>query len=81
MPGEAPMPMGRRAKQAALEVLVSFEPARIAAECLARAYKRVLPIHRRPARPDGYRRQIAGQLAARVGEGTLGSKQAYSPLA
>ena len=44
--------MGRRAKQAALEVLVSFEPARIAAECLARAYELVLPIHRRQTRSD-----------------------------
>jgi hypothetical protein len=39
MPGEAPM--GRRERKAALEVLVSFEPARIAAECLAGAYERV----------------------------------------
>jgi hypothetical protein len=53
MPEEAPM--GRRAKQAALQVLASFEPARIAAECLARAYERVLPIHRRPARSDDHR--------------------------
>ena len=44
--------MGRRARRAALEVLVSFEPARIAAECLARAYECVLPIHRRPPRVD-----------------------------
>jgi hypothetical protein len=44
--------MGRRARKAALEVLVSFEPARIAAECLAGAYERVLPIHRRPPRVD-----------------------------
>jgi hypothetical protein len=47
--------MGRRARKAALEVLVSFEPARIAAECLARAYERVLPIHRRPPRVDAHK--------------------------
>jgi hypothetical protein len=47
--------MGRRARQATLEVLVSFEPARIAAECLARAYERVLPIHRRPPRVDAHK--------------------------
>jgi hypothetical protein len=46
--------MGRRAKQAALEVLVCFEPARIAAECLTRAYELVLPIRRRPTRSDGH---------------------------
>ena len=47
--------MGRRARKAALEVLVSFEPARIAAECLAHAYERVLPIHRRPSRVDAHK--------------------------
>jgi hypothetical protein len=46
--------MGRRAKQAALEVLASFEPARIAAECLARAYELILPTCRRPTRSDGH---------------------------
>ena len=35
MPGEAPM--GRRARKAALEVLVSFEPARFAADAAWRA--------------------------------------------
>ena len=62
--------MGRRAKQAALEVLVSFEPARIAAECLARAYERVLPIHRRPARvrrPQGRKSQGSGAEGRRAG--------------
>lgn len=62
--------MGRRTKQAVLEVLVSFEPARIAAECLARAYERVLPIHRRPARPNGHQdanRRAAGAEGRRVG--------------
>ena len=64
MPGEAPI--GRRAKKAALEVLVSFEPVRIAAECLARAYERVLPIHRRrPPRVDAHkRRKSAKSMAA-----------------
>lgn len=47
--------MGRRARKAALEVLVSFEPARIAEECLARAYERVLPIHRHPPRVDAHK--------------------------
>jgi hypothetical protein len=47
--------MGRRERKAALEVLVSFEPARIAAECLAGAYERVLPIHRRPPRVDAHK--------------------------
>jgi len=53
MPVEAPM--GRRARKAASEVLVFFEPARIAAECLARAYERVLPIHHRPPRADTHK--------------------------
>jgi hypothetical protein len=47
--------MGRRARKAALEVQVSFEPARIAAECLVRAYERVLPIHRRLSRVDAHK--------------------------
>lgn len=47
--------MGRRARKAALDVLVSFEPARIAAECLAGAYERILPIHRRPPRVDAHK--------------------------
>ena len=53
MPVEAPM--GRRARKAASDVLVFFEPARIAAECLARAYERVLPIHHRPPRADTHK--------------------------
>jgi len=44
--------MGRRTQRAKLGVLVSFEPARIAPECLARAYEHVLPIQRRRAGPD-----------------------------
>ena len=58
--------MGRRAKQSAVQVLVSFEPVRIAAECLARAYERVLPIHRRPARSDDHKdgNRRAGQKSA-----------------
>ena len=47
--------MGRRERKAALEVLVSFEPARIAAECLAHAYECVLPIHRRLSRVDAHK--------------------------
>ena len=64
--------MGRRAKQSAVQVLVSFEPVRIAAECLARAYERVLPIHRRPARSDdhkdGNRRAAKSRLAGQRSE-------------
>lgn len=46
--------MRRRAQRAKPDVLVSFEPARIAPECLARAYEHVLPIQRqrRHARSD-----------------------------
>lgn len=65
--------MGRRAKRAMLEVLVSFEPARIAAECLARAYERVFPIQRRPARSDGYEgasRRAAAAKGRRTGQGS-----------
>ena len=42
--------MPRRKNQAALEVQVSFEPARIAPQCLVHAYERVLPVQRRPTR-------------------------------
>lgn len=57
--------MGRRAKKAALEVLVSFEPARIAAECLARAYELTLPIRRRPTRSDGHADAIRRAVGAK----------------
>jgi hypothetical protein len=57
--------MGRRTKRAALEVLVSFEPARIAPQCLVQAYERILPVQRRSARPNGredeYRRATAAK--------------------
>lgn len=56
--------MGRSARKAALEVLVSFEPARFAAECLARAYERVLPIHRRPPRVDAHKDANPRSVAA-----------------
>ncbi len=56
--------MGRRARRAALEVLVSYEPARIAAECLAGAYERVLPIHRRPPRVEAHKEANHRSVAA-----------------
>lgn len=42
--------MARRSKGSELEVRTSFEAARIAPQCLAEAYERLVPIPRRPTR-------------------------------
>ena len=42
--------MARRSKPPALITRVSFEAARIAPQCLAEAYERLVPIPRRPTR-------------------------------
>lgn len=42
--------MARRSKHPELEVRTSFEAVRIAAQCLAEAYERLVPIPRRPTR-------------------------------
>ena len=51
--------MARRTKRAVLAVRVSFEPARIASQCLVQAYERALPVQRRAVqaerRADGCR--------------------------
>jgi hypothetical protein len=43
--------MARRGKHPGLEVRAWFEAARIAPQCLADAYERLVPIPRRPTRP------------------------------
>lgn len=43
--------MARRNKHPGLEVRATFEAARIAPQCLADAYERLVPIPRRPTRP------------------------------
>lgn len=65
--------MARRTKRAVLEVRVSFEPARIALECLIQAYERVLPVQRRPTRPETRLDAHQGEAAAkrrRIGQGS-----------
>ncbi len=42
--------MARRNKHVELEVRISFEATRIAPQCLAEAYERLVPIPRRPTR-------------------------------
>jgi hypothetical protein len=42
--------MGRR-KATELEVRIAFEASRVAPQCLADAYERLIPIPRRPTRP------------------------------
>ena len=42
--------MARRSKPPELIMRVSFEAARIAPQCLAEAYERLVPIPRRPTR-------------------------------
>ena len=44
--------MARRKGNAELQVRVSFEASRTAAECLVAAYERLVPILRRQLRPD-----------------------------
>jgi hypothetical protein len=47
--------MGRR-KTKELEVRIAFEASRVAPQCLADAYERLVPIPRRPTRPTAARR-------------------------
>ena len=56
--------MARRSKRPELEVRVSFEAARIAPQCLAEAYERLVPIPRRPARLLGRGEIPRGPVAA-----------------
>ena len=42
--------MARR-KSAEMDVRIAFEASRIASQCLADAYERLIPIARRPTRP------------------------------
>ena len=42
--------MGRR-RATELEVRIAFEASRVAPQCLADAYERLVPIPRRPTRP------------------------------
>ncbi len=43
--------MARRRNDRELQVSTSFEAVRIASQCLATAYEKVVPILRRPMRP------------------------------
>jgi|GraSoiStandDraft_46_1057282.scaffolds.fasta_scaffold1774349_1 hypothetical protein len=55
--------MARRSKPPELITRVSFEAARIAPQCLAEAYERLVPIPRRPTRvtvADEPRPDLAG---------------------
>lgn len=47
--------MGRR-KATELEVRIAFEASRVAPQCLADAYERLIPIPRRPTRPTAVNR-------------------------
>jgi hypothetical protein len=67
--------MARRSKQAALEVRASFEPARIAAQCLIEAYERALPVQRRPTR-SGFRQGPGQEEAAAKPPRAQGSEHA-----
>ncbi len=57
--------MARRTKQAALGVRTSFEPARIAPQCLVQAYERALPVQRRPTRPSARADTCRGEVGAK----------------
>lgn len=56
--------MVRRSKHAELEIRVSFEAVRIAPQCLAEAYERLVPIPRRPMRQIEPRGARSGLSAA-----------------
>ena len=62
--------MARRDKHAELDVRASFEAARIAPQCLAGAYERLVPIpRRRPTRPVAQGEAPPGSPAAAVRPG------------
>ncbi len=52
--------MARRSKPPELITWVSFEAARIAPQCLAEAYERLVPILRRPTRPTVFGETLPG---------------------
>ncbi len=56
--------MARRNKSCELELRVSFETTRIAPQCLAEAYERLVPIPRRPMRRIERRSAQPGLSAA-----------------
>lgn len=56
--------MARRSKRPELEMRVSFEVTRIAPQCLAEAYERLVLIPRRPARPLGRSKVPRGPVTA-----------------
>lgn len=66
--------MARRTKQAVLEVRVSFEPARIAPQCLVQAYERALPVQRRATQPERRADGCRGATAATSQRARQGSE-------
>ncbi len=56
--------MARRSKHAELETQASFEAARIAPQCLAEVYERLVPIPRRAMRQTELRGAPSGLPAA-----------------
>jgi hypothetical protein len=56
--------MARRDKHSDLDVRVSFEAARIAPQCLAEVYERLVPIPRRPTRLGAHGEPLPGASAA-----------------
>jgi hypothetical protein len=54
--------MGRR-KATELEVRIAFEASRVAPQCLADAYERLVPIPRRPTRPTAAKRSSLSPAA------------------
>ena len=56
--------MAQRSKHSELTVRVSFEATRIASQCLAEAYGRLVPIPRRPTRRTEGRGTLVGPAVA-----------------
>ena len=56
--------MARRSRPPELTVRVSFEAARIAPQCLAEAYERLVPVPRRPMRGSTLTGTLLGAPAA-----------------
>jgi hypothetical protein len=61
--------MARRDRHPGLDVRASFEAARIAPQCLAGAYERLVPVPRRPTRPAVSFAARPGPVAAAVRPG------------
>jgi hypothetical protein len=62
------VPKSHNPQVKALEVKKRFEPSRLAAECLAQAYERLVPILRRPVPPQQAQTSLPDSIEAQPKE-------------